>query len=59
MVNLTDKITSAILEYQENVSNEDVNPAHNIQGTVIVPHRSTPVNEYSNPLLWLHAYPNL
>ena len=59
MVNSTDQITSAILESQENVSNEDLNPADNVQGTVIVPHRSTPVNEYTNPLLWLHAYPNL
>ena len=59
MVKLTDQITSAILEFQENVSNKDVKPAHNIQGTVIVPHRSTPVNEYSNPFLWLYSYPNL
>ena len=59
MVNSTDQITSAILDFQENVLNEDVNLAHNVQGTVIVPLESTPVNKYSNPLLWLHAYPNL
>ena len=59
MVKSTDQITSAILESQENVSNEDINPAYTIQGTVIVLHRSTLVNEYSKALLWLLAYPNL
>ena len=59
MVKSTDQITSAILESQENVSNEDVNPSHTIQKTVIVPNRSTPVNKYSDPLLWLNAYQNL
>ena len=24
---------------------------------MIVPHGAIPVNEYNNPLLWLHAYP--
>ena len=57
MVNSTDQITSAILQLQGNGSNEDANPTNDIQGTMIVPHGATPVNEYSNPLLWLHAYP--
>ena len=28
-----------------------------LQGTLIVPHSSTPLNEYNNPNLWLGAYP--
>ena len=30
-----------------------------LQGTVVVPHGSVPVNEYNNPNLWLGAYPCL
>ena len=28
-----------------------------LQGTLVVPHSSTPLNEYNNPNLWLGAYP--
>ena len=42
-----------------NVSTDDqINSAiSTLQGTMIVPHGSVPVNEYNNPSLWLGAYP--
>ena len=39
-------------------STDQINSAINtLQGTMIVPHGSVPVNEYNNPNLWLSAYP--
>ena len=39
-------------------SGDQMNSAiSSLQGTMYVPHGSVPVNEYSNPNLWLGAYP--
>ena len=39
-------------------SNDQLNSAINsLQGTMYIPHGSVPVNEYSNPDLWLGSYP--
>ena len=39
-------------------ANDQMNSAiSSLQGTIVVPHGSVPVNEYSNPTLWLGAYP--
>ena len=55
-VRASDQITSAIHELQGNHSSNETN-SNDLQGTIIVPHGSVPVNEYNNPNLWLGAYP--
>ena len=55
-VKSTDQMTSAVLELQGNGVNEEDN-SNTMEGTLIVPHGSAPVNEYNNPSLWLGAYP--
>ena len=55
-VNSSEQMNSAILELQGNRSSNLTNSV-SLQGTMIVPHGSVPVNEYNNPNLWLGAYP--
>ena len=55
-VKSSDQMTSAVLELQGNPMDEDA-IGDTLQGTLIVPHGSVPVNEYNNPSLWLGAYP--
>ena len=55
-VKSNDQMTSAILELQGNPLTED-EVGNTLQGTLIVPHGTVPVNEYNNPSLWLGAYP--
>jgi len=38
-------------------SDQLVSAVHSLQGTMIVPHGSNPVNDYNNPALWIGAYP--
>ena len=52
-----DQIHSAISTLQGLSLNDQTNSDDDLQGTMIVPHGSVPVNEYDNPSLWLGAYP--
>ena len=49
-VHSSDQMNSAISSLQGTTNNF-------LQGTMIVPHGSTPLNEYNNPNLWLGSYP--
>ena len=55
-VQANDQLTSAINTLQA-VSSVDETNSDDVQGTMIIPHGSLPVNEYNNPSLWLSAYP--
>ena len=59
-VHSSDQMISAARNLQENNSTgstNETNDSTGLQGTMIVPHGSVPVNEYNNPSLWYMSYP--
>ena len=56
-ISYNDQLASAVNHLtRDNVADTQTSTG-NIQGTIIMPHGSIPVNEYNNALLWYMSYP--
>ena len=57
-VDFNDQMASAVNHLTtDNLTDCQPSSENRVQGTIIMPHGSVPVNEYNNALLWYMSYP--